>query len=142
MDKISFRKMLSANDVGATGGHQAGVLIPKGQIELLRFLPCLDPSMKNPSVTIDFIEDDGTVKTFRYVYYNNKFHDKAGTRDEYRITGMTGWFREKNAQAGDFIEISGAPGANRYFISFLSDKAEVNERLPAKVKLRGWRRVY
>lgn len=142
MNKLSFRKVLSANDVGATGGHQAGVLIPKGQIELLRLLPYLDPSIKNPSVTIDFIEDDGAVNTFRYVYYNNSLHDKNGTRDEYRITGMTGWFREKNAQAGDFIEISGTPAANRYFMKFVSGKVEVAESLPAKVKLRGWRRVY
>lgn len=142
MTKLSFRKLLSANDVGATGGHQAGVLIPKAETDLLRLLPNLDPHIKNPSVMIDFLDEDGSVNRFRFVYYNNKLHDKAGTRNEYRITGMTAWFRAKNAQAGEFIEISGVPGTNQYFMNIVSDKLEPNEDTPVKIKLRGWRRVY
>lgn len=30
-----FCKFLSANDTGATGGHQAGIYIPKSSIEIL-----------------------------------------------------------------------------------------------------------
>lgn len=142
MTKLSFRKLLSANDVGATGGHQAGVLIPKAETDLLRLLPNLDPHIKNPSVMIDFLDETGTVNRFRFVYYNNKLHDKTGTRNEYRITGMTAWFREKNAQAGDFIEISGVPKTNQYFMKIVSEEIKVNENEPAKIQLRGWRRVY
>ncbi|QJD59972.1 restriction endonuclease [Pseudomonas sp. gcc21] len=142
MKKLSFRKLLSANDVGATGGHQAGVLIPKGETELLRLLPHLDPSIKNPSIMIDFFDENDNSNRFRFVYYNNKLHDDTGTRNEYRITGMTAWFREKNAQAGDFIEISGVPKTNQYFMKIVSEEIKVNENEPAKIQLRGWRRVY
>lgn len=142
MKKLSFRKLLSANDVGATGGHQAGVLIPKGETELLRLLPRLDPSIKNPSAMIDFVDETGSCNRFRFVYYNNKLHDATGTRNEYRITCMTAWFRAENAQAGDFVEISGVPGTNQYFMKIVSEKVEVNEKEPAKIQLRGWRRVY
>lgn len=142
MTKLSFRKLLSANDVGATGGHQAGVLIPKAETDLLRLLPNLDPHIKNPSVMIDFLDETGTVNRFRFVYYNNKLHDKTGTRNEYRITGMTAWFRAKNAQAGEFIEISGVPGTNQYFMNIVSEEPKEKENVPVKIQLRGWRRVY
>ena len=33
-----FRKRLSANDVGTTGGHQGGILVPRGEKELLAIL--------------------------------------------------------------------------------------------------------
>lgn len=46
MDIISqIRKTLSANDVGATGAHQAGILIPKNP-KILAFFPSLDKSVK------------------------------------------------------------------------------------------------
>ncbi len=31
MTKTAFSKTLSANDVGAAGGHMGGILIPKGE---------------------------------------------------------------------------------------------------------------
>ncbi len=39
-------KVLSANDTGETGGHQAGMLVPK-EGRILAFFPSLDPSEKN-----------------------------------------------------------------------------------------------
>jgi len=86
MKRTAFQKALSANDVGATGAHQAGILIPKTNRELLAFLPSLDATTKNPSAWIDCIDEGGTVRRFRYVYYNNALHDLGGTRNEYRIT--------------------------------------------------------
>ena|SRR5690554_1460500 len=142
MKKLSFRKLLSANDVGSTGGHQAGVLIPKSETELLKLLPYLDPSTKNPSTWIDFADENGELSKFRFVYYNNKLHDDTGTRNEYRITGMTAWFRDKNAQAGDFIEISSVPGTNKYFMNILPEEIKEKVSEPAKVQLRGWKRVH
>ncbi|MBM0142490.1 EcoRII N-terminal effector-binding domain-containing protein [Pseudomonas cannabina] len=37
----SFIKVLSPNDVGATGAHQGGILIPKSEADLLSILPRL-----------------------------------------------------------------------------------------------------
>ena len=52
MTNRTVSKTLSANDVGATGGHQGGILIPKSEAELLLFLPALDPKVKNPDAWI------------------------------------------------------------------------------------------
>ena len=38
-------KVLSANDTGETGGHQAGILIPKSEI-ILSFFPKLSSAKK------------------------------------------------------------------------------------------------
>jgi len=42
----AIKKVLSANDSGETGGHQAGILIPKNQ-DILSFFPVLGNSEKN-----------------------------------------------------------------------------------------------
>jgi Restriction endonuclease EcoRII, N-terminal len=89
MTKITFRKTLSAKDVGTTGGHMGGILIPKGEGELLAFLPRLDAGFLNPSAWITCNTEDGAHLRLRYVYYNNKMHVPTGTRNEYRITHMT-----------------------------------------------------
>ncbi|WP_175653834.1 EcoRII N-terminal effector-binding domain-containing protein [Pseudomonas sp. Marseille-P9899] len=105
MTNKAFRKTLSANDVGSTGGHQGGILIPKSETELLAFLPPLDPDTKNPNAWIDCEDETGKIRRFRLVYYNNKFHDERGTRNEYRITHMTKYLREVDAKEGEAIEI-------------------------------------
>ena len=46
MTTQTFRKTLSANDVCTTGGHMGGILIPKGEKELMAFLP--SASMPSP----------------------------------------------------------------------------------------------
>src|SRR4051794_38458599 len=100
-----FQKILSRNDVGATGGHQGGILVPKKETELIAFLPCLNAKIKNPDAWITCIDEDGNELQFRYVYYNNRLHDEGGTRNEYRITYMTRYFRDVGARAGDAFEI-------------------------------------
>ncbi len=83
--KIS--KKLSANDVGTTGAHQAGILVPKEKA-ILSFFPSLDPSVKNPRMTLVVRElKDGTRWEFNFIYYNNRLF--GGTRNEYRLTCMT-----------------------------------------------------
>lgn len=49
-------KLLSANDAGETGGHQAGILIPKDQ-KVLSFFPDLDRKILNPRCHIQFLDD-------------------------------------------------------------------------------------
>jgi hypothetical protein len=111
---VSVRKVLSPNDVGETATHQAGMLIPKtGRV--LEFFPALQKRMKNPRCTLIFIDEDGVTKwSFEFIYYNGKFFE--GTRNEYRLTGMTAYVRSKNLKSGDAVELS-KDGEGRLFIS-------------------------
>lgn len=145
MTRTAFRKNLSSNDVGSTGGHQAGVLIPKGETDLLSFLPSLNPDVKNPDAWITCIDEEGEFHRFRFVYYNNKLHDENGTRNEYRITHMTAWFRDQGARTGDAFEISRDHGQSEYRIKIVHVAEDNDELAPmetARLRLRGWRRVH
>ncbi|WP_318556762.1 EcoRII N-terminal effector-binding domain-containing protein [Geobacter anodireducens] len=100
-------KVLSANDIGDTGGHQAGILVPKDE-RILSFFPSLSPREKNPRVSLVFFEDDGITRwTFNFIYYNNRFF--GGTRNEYRLTCMTKYLRGRNAHVGDVLLMSRDP---------------------------------
>lgn len=99
-------KQLSANDLGLTGAHQAGILVPK-EPEMLAFFPTLSPEVKNPRLKIPMKEvSTGARWEFNYIYYNNKHFDVGGTRNEYRLTGMTAFFRATGASEGDALEFS------------------------------------
>ncbi|RRV63322.1 restriction endonuclease [Stutzerimonas stutzeri] len=141
----TFSKKLSANDVGATGGHQGGILIPKSESELLAFLPQLDQAIKNPDAWIECEDEGGTVRRFRFVYYNNKLHDEKGTRNEYRITYMTRYFREMGAREGDSLEISRSEGNTRYAIRVVrAQEGQVAEEEGGyRIKISSaWRRIH
>lgn len=143
MSSEKFRKRLSANDVGTTGGHQGGVLIPKGEKELLAMLPALDPKVKNPDAWIECIDETGHTLKFRFVYYNNRLHDPGGTRNEYRITHMTSWFRDVGAREGDEFEISRATFENHYSIGIRpKDTEEPALDKGVRIRLTAWRRVH
>lgn len=146
MTKKSFGKILSANDVGTTGGHQGGILIPKSEAELLAFLPHLDPAIKNPDAWIECVDLFGVLRRFRFVYYNNRLHDPNGTRNEYRITHMTGYFRDMGARQGDTLEISRDESAPHYTILVIRPRvepAEDDEEKVFRIKITsGWRRVH
>lgn len=143
MSSKKFRKRLSANDVGATGGHQGGVLIPKSEKELLAMLPALEPDVKNPDAWIECTDETGNTLKFRFVYYNNRLHDPGGTRNEYRITHMTSWFRDVGAREGDEFEISRASFGNQYSIGIRpKDAEEPSSDQGVRIRLTGWRRVH
>lgn len=97
-------KKLSPNDVGITGGHQAGILVPK-QEKILSFFPILDSTMRNPRTTLVMRERaDGARWEFNFIYYNNaKF---GGTRNEYRLTCMTAYLRAISAHPGDELRFT------------------------------------
>ena len=101
----AITKVLSPNDIGETGAHQAGICVPKGG-EVLEFFPDLGNTEKNPRVTLFFADESGKVWKFCFIYYNNKFFDAKGTRNEYRLTGMTAYFREHGLRAGDSITLA------------------------------------
>ena len=80
-----YIKRLSANDTGATGGHQVGLYIPSGIVEKL--LPSINHAQElNPSVylTAHVSSHDCPDCEARAIYYNNRFF--GGTRNEKRIT--------------------------------------------------------
>ena len=99
-----IRKKLSANDVGETGGHQAGILVPKEE-EILSFFPSLERAEKNPRITLVMRERrDGARWNFNFIYYNNRFF--GGTRNEFRLTCMTQYLRATGAKVGDDLVFS------------------------------------
>ena len=96
-----IRKKLSPNDLGETGSHQAGMLVPKEE-RILAFFPSLAKATKNPRARLIVRErGDGTRWEFNYIYYNGKFF--GGTRNEFRLTGMTRFLRAIGARVGDEI---------------------------------------
>lgn len=98
---LTYRKALTANDVGITGGHQAGITVSKQDIG---FFPALDERVKNPRVLMPVIDESGREWKWRFIHYNNKVIE-GGTRDEYRVTGMTGYLRDAGAVPGDIITV-------------------------------------
>lgn len=156
MKRTVFLKALSANDVGVTGTHQAGILIPKTNGELLAFLPHLDAETKNPSAWIECIDEAGAPRRFRFVYYNNRLHEPGGTRNEYRITYTTGYFRDMQAREGDALEISRCEGEPHYRTRLIRQEAlqEADREAPpvpattddgdgVRIRIRtGWSRVH
>lgn len=93
-------KTLSPNDVGETGGHQAGLHIPKKK-SILSFFPYLEPTIRNPRAHLRFKDESGYHWKLAFIYYNNKFF--GGTRNEYRLTGMTRYIREAGLVSGDEV---------------------------------------
>lgn len=91
-------KTLSANDTGETGGHQAGILVPKNPA-ILSFFPPLSAEVKNPRHHIYFRDETGKQWEFAFIYYNGRKF--GGTRNEYRLTRMTPFLREAGLKAGD-----------------------------------------
>ena len=98
----AITKTLSSNDTGETGSHQAGTHIPKSG-SILSFFPQLNRLEKNPRAAL-FFEDLQDIKwRFSYIYYNNRFY--GGTRNEYRLTGMTKYFKKYGLKAGDRLTL-------------------------------------
>ncbi len=76
--EISFSKYITANDTGATGGHQAGFHIHKNSWSLFFDKPREKGKNDEAFVTIKWQDDFET--SSRFIYYG------VGTRNEYRLT--------------------------------------------------------
>ena len=136
MNTRSFEKILSANDTGITGGHMGGILIPRTETGLIALFPSLDPKKYNPSIFINVKGDDEAIHRLRFVYYNNKIH-KKGTRNEYRLTYLTNFLRNSNANAGDAFRFS--RDKNGGLEMKVVKKTDVQPS--TVIKLRGWNQV-
>lgn len=107
---MTVAKMLTANDTGTTGGHQAGILVPKAP-EILSFFPHLNAAEKNPRTMLVVREKESGVRwKFNFIYYNNKHF--GGTRDEYRLTCMTRYLRAVAAAEGDELVFTKDPNGS------------------------------
>ena len=84
-----FAKRLSANDTGLTGGHQVGPYLPRDVAQTIA--PELTADRLNPSRRLDF-ELASHEQRSRPVlhYYNNRFHVRDGTRNEFHLTAFGG----------------------------------------------------
>lgn len=111
MKVAQITKTLSANDVGSTGAHQAGMLVPKDP-RILDFFPKLDSETKNPRSHLVFEDDAGQKWTLAFIYYNNRLF--GGTRNEFRLTHLTKFIRENGLVAGDEIALSRREGVGLF----------------------------
>ena len=109
--KQAISKMLSANDTGDTGAHQAGILVPKNP-EILGFFPPLENLEKNPRYHLPFYDNGNVRWEFAFIYYNNKFF--GGTRNEFRLTRMTPFMRQNNLKPGDELILERDDEGKRY----------------------------
>lgn len=138
MTKFTFCKLLTANDVGATGAHQGGMHVPKTMPELLSFLPDLNAGSLNPSAWITCLDEYDEIWKFRYIYYNNKFHSLNGYRNEFRITHTTKYFKRNLALEGDSFIITKALDEKHYRIRLAPQTSTSTD----VVKLAGWREIH
>ena len=143
----SYAKVLTKNDIGETGGHQAGITVPKADCDLISFFPSLNPEEFNPDSWLYCTDPDGEEWKMRYVYYNGRrFSPPKSTRNEYRVTHMTKFFSKWGAKTGDVVIFTKASKENSFHISIkreniILENMTKNENNKTIV-LRGWSRVY
>lgn len=99
---IKFAKILSANDLGLTGSHQAGITVPK-RSPLADLIPVEVHPTENPRLELHPVCSNlSRTVTLTLIYYNNVL--RGGTRNEFRLTGIS-WLRnDLGAQVGDVLE--------------------------------------
>ncbi len=119
-------KLLTKNDLGLTGSHQAGLCVPK-ELANGDFFPKLDPAEFNPRMELLFWFRE-TPKYFNYIYYNNKIFN-YGTRNEYRLTKMTQFLREIGATVGDSLKFTYIEHEDKYTIDIIRKDTTVFDTL-------------
>lgn len=86
-------KRLSGNDTGLTGGHQAGLYLPRRFFELT-FPEICNTKKYNPDFFIDecyFPSDDLTIRGLRAIYYNSKYFPEKRLKKKYDEFRLTRW---------------------------------------------------
>lgn len=112
---IAFSKFITANDVGATGGHQAGFHLHKNSWRLFFDNQGVKGENKDLFVKIKWQNDFETDS--RFIYYG------SGTRNEYRLTRFGRGFPFLNDEnIGDLLVI--AKSNDRYYEAFVLSSDE------------------
>lgn len=138
MNPRAIEKLLSANDTSETGAHQAGMLIPKTG-GALAFFPRLDATLKNPRAAIDVVDDAGREWTFQFIYYNTRLLG-IGTRNEYRLTGMTAFLRQFALKPGDKVILTRV-SERELRISYKRGGEALTPQGKLRLGVSGWRLV-
>ena len=135
---MRIAKQLTANDLGRTGGHQAGLHVPKDS-PLIRFICNESRVEENPRVTLNLCDEEtGYICSATLIYYNNAL--RGGTRDEFRLTGTTTFLKSLGAEVGDEVVLKMEDGET-FLVSLVKQNiAESNENDEGLIKLNGkWR---
>jgi len=121
--EIAFSKYITANDTGATGGHQAGYHMSKNSWPLFFKEPGVKGEIKDLHITIKWQDDFETES--RYIYYGQK------TRNEYRLTRYGKGFPFLNDEnIGDLLII--AKKDDKYYEAYiLSSDEDIDDFLVA-----------
>lgn len=120
---IAFTKFITANDTGATGGHQAGFHIHKNAWQIFFETPGEKGSNKDKFITIKWQNDFETES--RFIYYG------TGTRNEYRLTRFgRGFPYLQDENIGDLLVIAKKED-NFYEAFILQSDEEIDEFLAA-----------
>ena len=115
----SFCKFISANDLGVTGGHQAGFYVSKYAAKILFNCDCVKGTIEDRWIQIGW--QNGVVTTSRYVYYGK------GTRDEGRITNFGRNFEfMQDDYVGSYLIISKKTD-NSFVASVLTSEEDIDE---------------
>lgn len=131
---MKISKVLSKNDLGSTGGHQSGVVIPV-RVARSAFMPQLNDQLINPRLVLMLKDEaNGVEYPVNFIYYNGKLHGTS-TRNEYRLTGILPFLRDQSAQDGDFLVLErGADSGYRVsIIQSVPDHADV-----IKITIDSW----
>lgn len=123
MDRMVV-KTLSKNDLGLSGSHQAGILVPKALVKLA-FFPKLDEESFNPHCVI-VVHADGKEYELNYIHYNSKVFGR-GTRNEYRLTRLNKFYRDFKCSLGDRLVFSLSPEDGRYGLAVKKIISQGNE---------------
>lgn len=124
--EIAFSKYITANDAGATGGHQSGYHIHKNSWRLFFDGPGVKGSNKDKYITIKWQDDFETYS--RFIYYG------TGTRNEYRLTRFGRWFPFlEDESIGDLLIIS--KKSNDYFEAFVLQSDEDIDNFLAELNI-------
>ena len=91
-------KRLSGNDTGLTGGHQAGIYLPRWFFEGAVPSICRTDEY-NPRAEISeviFPNEDHRSVGVRAIYYNSKYHPERKLKKKYDEFRLTGWGGSKS----------------------------------------------
>lgn len=134
---MQIRKVLTANELGLTGSHQAGMHVPKSDPELLRFFPHLNHRALNPRVEVELtVPELGQRRTLQFIYYNNK-RVAGGTRDEFRLTGLTSIFHDLDAKPEDCVVLT-RDESNEVALTLERRTDSTVTKEPDQLRIKGW----
>ena len=117
-----FCKFLSANDTGATGGHQSGILISKSAVEMLFTKQQLDQE-GIPKRTVKIEWQDDLVTESRFTYYESK--------NELRVTRFGRGFPFLHPDQTGALFVFTKQSEDDYSGYFLETEEEIEEFLNA-----------